>query len=200
MSFQAAIEVQPKNAAGYRALANLYASQKNEQEALNVIQRGIEAQPDNYILHLILAGLLEQKGDYEGAISKYEYLLNKEPGSLVVLNNLASLLADHRSDKASLDKARSLAAGLRQSPVPQFKDTLGWVTYLQGDYKVAVPLLEEAARAMPNGALVRYHLGMSYIATGEAGKASEQLRLALNQAPDSDLKSKIEAALKKSAS
>jgi hypothetical protein len=41
---------------------------------------------------------------------------------------------------------------------------------------------------------------MTYMAAGEAEKAFEQLRLALNQSPDSELKSKIEAALKKSAS
>jgi tetratricopeptide (TPR) repeat protein len=199
-SFQAAIEVQPKDAAGYRALANLYASQKKEQEALNVLQKGIEAQPDDGILRLMEAGLLEQKGDYEAAISRYEYLLNKDPGSLVILNNLASLIADHRSDQASLNRARSLAAALRQSPVPQFKDTLGWITYLQGDYKAATPLLEDAARSISNRALVHYHLGMTYMAAGDVAKASEQLKSALDQAPDRDLKSKIEAALKKSAS
>jgi tetratricopeptide (TPR) repeat protein len=199
-SFQTAIEAQPKDPAGYTALANLYVSQSKEQEAQDVIQKGIEAQPDNGILQLMLAGLLEQKGDYEAAISKYEYLLKKDPGSLVVLNNLASLLADRRSDQASLNRARSLAAALRQSPVPQFKDTLGWVMYLQGDYKAAVPLLEDAARSISNRAMVHYHLGMTYMAAGEADKASDQLRLALNQSPDGELKSKIEAALKKSAS
>jgi cellulose synthase operon protein C len=199
-SFQTAIQVQPEDAAGYRALANYYVSRKNDEEALNVIQRGIKVQPDNDTLHLTLAGLLERKENYEGAIVEFEFLLNKAPGSLVVLNNLASLLADHRSDKASLDRAQLLAASLRQSPVPQFKDTLGWVTYLRGDYKAAVPLLEEAAGAISNGALAHYHLGMSYIAIGETEKASVQLKMALSQAPEAGLKSKIETALKKSAS
>jgi tetratricopeptide (TPR) repeat protein len=198
-SFKAAIEAQPKDAVGYRALADFYRSQKNIEEALNVVRTGLKVQPDSGVLHLALAGLLEQKGDYEGAIKEYEYLQEKEPSSLVVSNNLASLLADHRSDQASFARAQSLVVTLRQSPVPQFKDTLGWVTYLRGDYKTAVPLLEEAARAMSNGAAVHYHLGMSYIAVGEPAKASEQLKLALNQTSDNDLKTKIEAALKKTA-
>jgi tetratricopeptide (TPR) repeat protein len=199
-NFKAAIEVQPKVAAGYKALADFYLSQKSNDEAMNTIRAGLKALPDSGDLHLALSGLLEQKGDYEGAISEYENLLDKDPSSLVVSNNLASLLADHRSDKASLDRAQLLAASLRQSPVPQFKDTLGWVTYLHGDYTAAVPLLEEAARAISNGALVHYHLGMSYIAVGDMVKASEQLKLALSQTSESDLRSKIEAALKKSAS
>src|SRR5262249_32962707 len=123
----------------------------------------------------------------------------KAPDSLIVINNLASSLADHRTDKASLDRAISLAAALKRSPVPQFKDTVGWITYLQGDYKAAVPLLEEAAKALPNRAIVLYHLGMSYLAVGETEKAAAQLKLALTRDPDAKLKEKIEVGLKKAA-
>ena len=42
---------------------------------------------------------------FDAAISEYQGLLAKDPGSLIVANNLASLLADHRTDKASLDQA-----------------------------------------------------------------------------------------------
>ena len=72
-------------------------------------------------------------------------MLNQQPGSLVAANNLASMLADHRTDKASLDQAQTLRCKSADSPVPQFKDTLGWVDYRQGDYKAAIPLLEAAA-------------------------------------------------------
>jgi len=199
-SFKEAIRVQPQDVAGYRGLANLYLTQRNADEALQVIRAGLQQLPDNAILHLELAGIYEQKADYEAAISEYESMLAKEPGSLVVLNNLASLLADRRTDKASFEQAKSLATSLRKSPVPQFKDTLGWVDYRQGDYKNAIPLLEEAAGGLPNGALVRYHLGMSYFAIGEPAKAAEQFKQALNQGPDDELKEKIEVALKKTAS
>jgi Tfp pilus assembly protein PilF len=52
---------------------------------------------------------------------------------------------------------------------------------------------------MPNRAIVQYHLGMSYIATGQFAKASEQFKKALALAPDSELQTKIEAAQKKIA-
>jgi len=88
---------------------------------------------------------------------------------------------------------------LRKSQVPNFKDTLGWIDYLRGDYKSATGLLEEAAAALPNRAIVRYHLGMSYIATGQVAKASEQFKKALALAPDSALQEKIATAQKKTA-
>ena len=65
--------------------------------------------------------------NYDGAISEYQELLKQQPGSLVIINNLASLLADHRTDKASLEQAQSLVGRLQGAQIAQFKDTLGWV-------------------------------------------------------------------------
>ena len=199
-SYKAAISAQPKDSSGYQALAGLYLIQNNISEAQDVIHSGLSEQPDSTPLHLMLANTFELKQDYDAAIAEYELMLKTNTGSLVATNNLASLLADYKTDKASLERAQSLAASLRKSPVPQFKDTLGWVSYRNGDYKDAVSLLEEAAAALPHRALIHYHLGMTYIATGQLTKASEQLNAALKQAPSADLKSKIEAALKKTNS
>jgi tetratricopeptide (TPR) repeat protein len=199
-SLRTAIERQPKNTAGYEALANFHLREKNNAEALKVIRAGLEQQPESFALHLALAGVLVLQGDYEAAITEYEYLVKKDPGSLIAANNLASLLADYRADKASLERAYSLATILRKSPVPSFKDTLGWIYYQQGDYKNAIPLLEQAAAELPNRPLVRYHLGMSYIAIGELAKATEQLKKAHELALDnSALQTKIKAAQEKAA-
>jgi tetratricopeptide (TPR) repeat protein len=197
-SFMAAVAKQPANVVGYRALADYYIAQKNYDEALKVINAGLKQQPDNFALHLALADILERSGNYDGAIAEYENLLNKDSGSMVIANNLASLLADHRTDKASLDRAMQLATMLQKSPLPQFKDTLGWVRYREGDYKAALPLLDDAATALPNP-LVHYHLGMAYLSIGQPAKASEQFKLALAQAPaDRGLEEQIRAALAKS--
>ena len=198
-SFRTAIERQPKDMVGYSALANFYLANKKLDEAEKVIRAGLQQQPDSSVMHMAYAGVLEQKGDYEAAIAEYEILLKQDPGSLIVANNLASLLSDRRTDKASLERAYSLAAVLRKSQVPNFKDTLGWIDYLRGDYKSATALLEEAATALPNRPIVQYHLGMSYIATGQVAKASEQFKKALALAPDSSLQEKIATAQKKAA-
>jgi cellulose synthase operon protein C len=198
-NFKAAITKQPKNPLGYQALAGLELRQKKFDAALDTIRAGLKEQPDSVALRTTLAGILEQKGDYEAAITEYQNLLKLQPGSLILSNNLASLLADHRTDKASLDQAQSLATALRDSPVLQFKDTLGWVYYRQGDFNNAVPLLEAATAGLPNNALVHYHLGMAYIGVGQSAKASEQLKEALTGSPESELEAKINAGLKKIA-
>ena len=196
-SFAAAVEKQPKIAGGYQALAGLYINQNKNDEALKVLRSGLKEVPDSSPLELTLAGVLEKKGDYEGAISQYEGMLDKQSGNLIAINNLASLLSDHRTDKASFDKAQALAASLRKSQVPQFKDTLGWISYREGDYRDAVSLMGEAAAALPRQAAIRYHLGMSYVAVGESAKAGEQFKKALELSPDPELAGLIRGALQK---
>jgi cellulose synthase operon protein C len=199
-SFLAAVKAQPKDTVGYQALAGIYINQKNYDEAIQVIRAGIQQLPEMMALHMTLANALERKEDYESAISEYEFVLDRQPGNLIAVNNLANLLLDRRTDKASLIKAQSLAAGLRKSQIPQFKDTQGWASYHQGDYRTAVSLSEEAAAALPNQAVVRYHLGMGYIAISELGKAFEQLQKALDLGPNIELAQQIRSALKKTGS
>lgn len=196
-NFKLAIEKQPKNVAGYEALANLYGSEKAFDKAILVIRSGLEMQPDSIVLQLAMAGALEQTQQYDAAIAEYERILGRQPGSMIVANNLASLLSEHRDDKASLARAQTLMAGLRDTQVPQFKDTLGWISYRRDDYLSAVTLLEKAVAGLPDNALVRYHLGMGYIAVGQTAKASEQLTAALSLAQPAELKGKIQQAMRK---
>ena len=198
--FAAAVEAKPKALVGYQALANFYLGQKNYDEAIRVARTGSKELPDAVSLRLISARAFEQKEDYDAAISQYEAILDKQPTNLIAANNLASLLLDQKSDPSSLKRAQLIAAVLRKSPVPQFKDTLGWASYRQGDYRNAVSLCEEAATALPDQAAVRYHLGMSFLAVGQPAKASEQLKKALELAPDQRLAEDIRSALEKMGS
>ena len=195
-NFKAAIQHQPNSDIGYRALVDLYLRENKTDSALDSVQAAIKAIPNSPTLKLTKAGILEKNGNFDAAISEYEDLLKQQPGAPLIANNLASLLADHRTDKASLDQAQGLIAVLRSSPIPQFKDTMGWVTYRQGNSKAAVSLLEDAVKAMPSNPLVHYHLGMSYLGAGEPAKASDQLKEALSDRPDADLETKIKTSLK----
>ncbi len=103
-------------------------------------------------------------------------MLKDSPGSLIVINNLASFLADHKTDKDSLQRAHNLAVALKSSQVPQFQDTLGWVEYQSGNYAAAIASLEPAAQKLPNLPLVHYHLGMSYLAAGDQDKANSEFK------------------------
>jgi Tfp pilus assembly protein PilF len=196
-SFKAAIAQQPKEETGYSALSSFYAKQKNFAEAGNVIQAGLKERPDSLNLRLTWAGLLISKGDNDGAIDAYEAILKDQPNALLAANNLASLLVDNRSDKTSIERAGGLAEVLKSSNVPQFQDTVGWVQYKRGNTADATRILEGVTRQTPNLVAARYHLGMSYVAAGQAAQATEQFKVALNLEPDgTELKEKIRSAMK----
>jgi cellulose synthase operon protein C len=195
--FKRAIEQHPNEEGGYTALSNLYTQQKNYEQASKTLQDGLRQQPDNLNVNLALAAIMIETGNYAGAIAKYESILRIKPDVPVAINNLASLLLDYRTDKESLDRAYSLADGLKNSNVPQFQDTLGWAQYHRGDFNAAVTTLENAQAKLPSLGSIRYHLAMSYIAIKQPDKASEQLKAALQLEPDgSPLKDKIRSALK----
>ena len=196
-NYKAAIAKQPKDPGGYNALYDFYVSRKNYDEAMAAVQSGLKELPGNIGFRLTAANLLILKGDPEAAVAQYESILKDQPNSLLAINNLASLLLDNRSDKESLRQAFALADRLKNSNLPQFEDTVGWAQYKQGDYASAVSTLEKAQARMPNLAAVRYHLGMSYVATGQANKAADQFKAAFALEPDgTPLKASIQSAMK----
>jgi tetratricopeptide (TPR) repeat protein len=119
----------------------LYASRGELDKAVDVYQKGITAAPDNPSLSLGLAGIHERQQRHDDAIAVYEKMLEKYPDNLLVINNLAALLSDHREDEASLSRARELAGKLANSDQPALLDTLGWVHYRLGEYDQAAEVL-----------------------------------------------------------
>ena len=130
--------------------------------------------------------MLELKGDFDGAISHYDTMLKSWPISLIVINNLASLIADHRNDQPSLDRANQLAQRLNDVDVPAFKDTLGWLSYRRGDYSAALSDLRSAVEKLPNLALVHFHLAKTYAALGNKDDARQELAKAAKLMPQTD--------------
>jgi pentatricopeptide repeat protein len=196
-SFRSAIAQQPKDEVGYKALSALYAEKNNFGEANDVIQAGLKERPDSLDFRLTSAQLFIRKGDIPAAVAAYEAILKDQPNSLLAVNNLVSLMLDNLQDKPSLQRATELAERLKSSTVPQFQDTYGWAQYKRGNTADAVKTLEAAVGKLPNLAALRYHLGMSYVAAGQAAKAADQFKAALALEPDgTDLKDKIRTAMK----
>lgn len=182
--YRRAIELAPDNPMGYRALAMLQVRQGSVDAALDTASTGLERTPPDLNLRLLRAGLYERAGEIDRAIEDYEAMYSQQPESLVVINNLASLLAEHRSDEESLARAQNLASRLQSLDVPQFKDTLAWVHYRFGRYVPAIALLREAASAPAPLPIYHYHLGEVYRARGELDLAREQYRAALELSGD----------------
>jgi Flp pilus assembly protein TadD len=105
----------------------------------------------------------------------------------VVANNLASLITTHQDDAESLERAFAIARRLRDSKVPAFQDTYGWIESRRGNREAALAYLEPAAKGLPDDPFVQLHLGLTYAALDRHEEARTALGRALELAGDSDL-------------
>lgn len=175
----AARDMQMDSTLVHQSLYQFYNSKNRLDDAKAALDVGTKINPKNSALRLLTANYYERVEDFEAAIAQYDGLYQDSPNSPVIANNLASLLAEYRSDNESLNRALSIAERFRTSRVPHFRDTLGWAYYRLGDAVKAVEILEDVAKELPDLAIVRYHLGMGYKATGNAEGASKELQQAL---------------------
>jgi cellulose synthase operon protein C len=172
--YEAVIQKEPGNVAAHQGLVSLHATRNQLDEALKAADRGLQVAPKDLGLRISKAGIFETQAKANDAISIYEDLLKQNPNMDVVINNLASLLLDQRTDKPSLDRAVQLSERFRNSDVPQFLDTYGWALHKVGRHDDAASAIKKAVERMPDQAILHYHLGMVQLAQKNktAAKAS----------------------------
>jgi len=170
---------EPINTQAYLSLAQLYERQQQSDQALQVLNEGLAAVPGDFNLSITKAGQLQRMGQVDEAISLYGALVEQRPDADVVVNNLASLLLDHKGDEESLKRANQLAKRFETSAIPHFRDTLGWSYFKLGDAVKAEPLLRSVVKALPSQAEFRYHLGMVLKANNDLEGARTELTKSL---------------------
>lgn len=177
---QKIIASDPKQSAPYLALAVLERTQNGNEAAQEVIEQGLKEQPDNVDLLFTKAGLIERRGDVDEAIAIYEKLYAQNSNLVVVANNLASLLGTwHSDDPEKMTQASAISRRLKDSPIPAFMDTYGWIQHLNGDSETALPYLEKAAAGLKDDIAVQVHLGLVQEALGQTEPAKATLEQAL---------------------
>ena len=198
--YRAILEIDPGHGGAHSALSRLFALRGDKEASERQLLTGLEVSPDDLVLLTRLAYLREAQGRFDEAIETYEQLYRMVPESLVIANNLASLLSDHRADDAdAIDRAYRIAGRLRPSDIPQYRDTYGWTRYLKGEYEQALERIAPVAEALPENPWVHYHLGMVRAALGQATEARESLQAALDKSegvpfpPADEIRAKLQS-------
>ncbi|TCK07546.1 tetratricopeptide repeat protein [Marinobacterium mangrovicola] len=174
------ISKQPEALTAYRALARLLLQQEKPAEALDVLAAGITAVPGRALsLKLMGANIYEQLGRTAEAIDVYESVLRDDESIDIAANNLAVIYTD-REGFVDLEKAKALSERFRQSEIPYFQDTVGWVNLKLGNLNDALYFHENAVESMPEFGEFRYHLGMAYKASGDLDKARFELEKSIS--------------------
>lgn len=132
-------------------------------------------------LWLYMGWLENAEKNYPRALDSFRKAVDADSQNVVALNNLAYLLAVHTDQ---LDEALRYAQQVKElAPANKgVDDTIGWVYFRKGLYQAAVKYLESAIRG-ESDPVIRYHLAMAYLKTGDRRGPSTLLE-ALKQAPD----------------
>lgn len=179
--YRSARDLDPSNPMVYSALVQLYRQRGDIKAAEETLREGLKVQDKDTSLRLQLAMLLQELSRQDEAIKEYEILFAADPRSTLVANNLASLLSE--ADVPDLDRALNIASRFEGAETPHFKDTLGWIYYLRGDYERALVPVRSAAERMPQVGIFQHHLGMIYKALGQHERASDTLTKAMELLP-----------------
>lgn len=164
----------------YKGLAAAQMQTNDADGALETLRKGQAKvdQPEPLMIETAL--VYERLNRPDDAIRTYEEVLKRNSRSDVAANNLAMMLVTFKTDPASLDRAKSLAARFADSKNPSLLDTYGWVLYKHGEAAASVAVLEKVIAKYPDEPVALYHLGMAQSQAGGNEQARKNLERAVN--------------------
>ena len=174
-----AIEREPSRLGAYFLLGQVYVKQNRLSDARDQFEQLVRNNPQSIAANTMLGMILEAQGKTAEAEQQYQKTLNVDTSAPVAANNLAWIyVASNRNLDQALQLAQTAIRGLPEEP--HVNDTIGWIYYQKGMHAQAVRHLELSVARDATDATSHYHLGMAYVATGDADKARRALTKALS--------------------
>ncbi|MCX6865580.1 MAG: tetratricopeptide repeat protein, partial [Verrucomicrobia bacterium] len=172
------IELKPDDTMAYGMLVRIQIADGRTDEAIGRLKQLLEANPNNLSARMFLGSLLRELGRIDEARASFEEVVKIDPKFASVYNDLAYIDC---GIPGKLDQARENARKAREllPDDPGVADTCGWIEWLRGDYRQALPFLLESASRMPEEATVQYHLAMTRYMMHQAPEAIAAFEKAL---------------------
>jgi len=194
-----AIELDPSSVAALVLLAQTQVSLGKTELAIAHYQKAIELSPREPRWYVAVGSLYEKSGEWLRARDSYQKALAIEPEDALASNSLAYLYLEHNGDVTlALSLAQTARKGLPR--LPNAADTLGWAFYHNGAYSAAVPLFEDAVKAVPNNQTYRLHLGLTFKKLQDPTRAKAELERAVSLDPKSAIAAQARQAISEMAS
>ncbi len=177
-AYNKAITTDNQQRLAHDLLIKLHLKADQLEKAQKAIQAGLVANPQDVPFQVYQATLYQRLNEHAKSIDVYQSILDQDPKLDFVANNLAALL-EGLDDPKSLKRAAMVADRFRQSKIPQYQDTLGWIYTQQGNTTEGIALLRRAADKLPEAAEIQYHLGIAFQKSNKLNKAKKHLKSAL---------------------
>jgi tetratricopeptide (TPR) repeat protein len=163
------------------ASAILLESLKRFNEARETYLEGLKFFPESAEILFRLGALEDHLGRPAEGVKSLRRAVAIDPNFVEALNYLAYTWAERGEN---LNEALSMAirANNLRPDSGHIVDTLGWVYFMMGDVKKALPLLDRAARLSNFDPVILEHLGDALVKSGRRGEAVRAYERAIQQA------------------
>ncbi|MCL5744464.1 MAG: tetratricopeptide repeat protein [Acidobacteria bacterium] len=192
--FEILIAKRPKDGLMHMRLGEMYRRAGRLDLSASHFRTAMQLAPDQAAPKLQLAMQLDEQGQRGEARQLYEELLKTQPSNVLVLNNLAYLMAESGTE---LDQALTLAQRAKQAMPDEINvaDTLGWIYIKKNLSDNAIDIYRDLIRRQPQRSTFHYHLGMALFQKGDRVQAKQALLTALRNKPGKDEEAKIRELL-----
>jgi tetratricopeptide (TPR) repeat protein len=177
--FAAAVRLNPSFSSADLALADIEVRQNQMGAARIRLLQLVEKERTNSTALLMLAGIEARLGDRKSAISRCRAALDIDSKNVAALNNLAYYMSAEDLDSALKFAQQAVEIAPDSAAV---SDTLGWIYYRKGLYKMGAPYLEHAAAKEPTPRR-KLHLALCYLKMGDRETGRPMLQSVLAQNP-----------------
>jgi tetratricopeptide (TPR) repeat protein len=198
-TFSAALLRSPKSWIAHRGLAYAAGARGDVGAAESILKEGIAKVDQPQVLRADLADLYARSGRNDDAIRMLEAVVADAPQLDAAKSRLAVLLASHRTDAASLERAGALVAAFEMSDNAEFVESYGLVKLKRGDATGAVLALQRAVDMAPDSLSALYHLGLAQMAAGASDAARLSLQRVVDRGPQTGLYKDAKAAVERIA-
>ena len=169
-AYQAELEAHPSTTLAAATAIALQNAGK-PADAQRVLQSWLLREPKDIEILRTLSSLDLQSNRMAEAEKNLQAILALQPGDPTALNNLAWIYQTRNDPQALALAQKAYLLG----PGPQTADTLGWILTKQGNAKVGVLLLGQAAHNLSTEPTIFYHLAVALNDTGQKDKAIDLL-------------------------
>jgi len=187
-AFEKSAQLDKNNSDAVLKLGQVQAAKGSVDQAIATYQQSLKGNPREANFYILMGELYESKRDWKQAADAYQNALGIKSQDPLASNNLARVMLQFAGNlDIALSLAQTARRGLPDSPSPA--DTLGWVYYQKGNYRLAIEMFQEALKlgeknSTPDDPTIHYHLGMAYVKTDQPALARQQLERVLKINPN----------------
>ncbi len=159
-------------------LGNICMRNKQYEKALSYFHTVLLTEPNNIEALMGQGFALIQQNDATKAITSYEKALTLAPENVIVLNNLATALAEHGENTArAVELATKAYVGAPENQ--DVIDTYAFALIANKQISEALNVVNNGLKAHPESGMLYYRLGMAHLAENKKSLAIEALKKAV---------------------